>query len=208
MNQRKFLTGIAIASFLVPSIGFTTISSSELAVAVPVRLSKNPQVKPFNSQAGRFSIDFPGKPTSFISKNPVTGQSINGFQVLIPKQASYLVGYQDIPSLRNASREAVRKMFSSNEFVTELLKPLNTADIKTKILNSKSIQMGNNLGQEIDLAIDVTRSNKTVRATGRCRTYIVGERNYILFIMNLDGSQKKNSAFFDSFRVYEKSEML
>jgi hypothetical protein len=208
MNQRKFLTGMAIASFLIPSIGLTTIQTNGLAIAAPTKLSKATSRKPFYSKAGRFSIDFPGKPTPTIDKNTATGQPMDGFQVIISKQAIYKVWYQDSSGFRNLSREKARKMLASNELVTGILKGLNTTEFKTKFLNSKSIQISNNPGQEIDLTMEVTRSNKTFQLTGKLQMCIVGERMYMVMQMNFDGSQKKNSAFFDSFRVYEKSEML
>jgi hypothetical protein len=178
MNQRKLSAWIAIASFLIPSIGFVILPSSESAVAAVIVKSKR---APFYSEAGRFSIDFPSKPDATNEKMK-EGLTIYSF-IVANEQGFYQVGYYDVDSLQNAARTEVRKLL--DELPSIYLEPL-----QAKLVNAKNIQIGNNLGKEFNFTIS--------GQSGRGRLYIVKDRVYIATAID---TQSKMSSFLNSFRL-------
>jgi hypothetical protein len=180
MNQHKLLTGMAIASFLIPSIGLATIPTSELVMAAPVKISKVPSRKPFYSRAGRFSIDFPGKPN--ITNEKDKDGTYYSFLYGKSAQNGYLVMYRDAVDMPNP-RERLRKEFLA---ATSAFQEIDNAVVS----DYTDIKIGNNIGFEFKIKIS--------EKIGLVRTYIVGKRIYVLAVGD---SPQENAAFLNSFRL-------
>ncbi len=178
MNQRKLTAWIAIASFLIPSIGLAILPHRESAVAAEIITSKR---APFSSAAGRFSIDFPSKP-EISNEKMKEGLTIYSF-IVANEQGFYQVGYYDVDSLQNASRKEVRKLL--DELPSIYLEPL-----QAKLINAKNIQIGNNLGKEFNFTIS--------GQSGKGRLYIVKDRVYVATAID---TPSEMSSFLNSFRL-------
>jgi hypothetical protein len=178
MNQRKLTAWIAIASFLIPSIGLAILPSSESAVAAVIVKNKR---APFDSEAGRFSIDFPSKPEA-TSEKMQEGLTIYSF-IVANEQGFYQVGYYDVDYLQNASRTEVKKLLDQ-------LPNIYLAPLQAKLVNAKNIQIGNNLGKEFNFTVS--------GQSGRGRLYIVKDRVYIATAIDTPTAM---SSFLNSFRL-------
>jgi hypothetical protein len=182
MNQRMFPTWIAIASGLIAVMGLTTTTTSQLAISAPSPTTKSTSRSPFYSQAGRFSINFPSEPVTSSEKSE--NGTITYYFRADSDQSSYQLSYLDSSDLPSLARAQTSK----------LLIDLTTAFIQgaeAKLLNAKSIQIGQNLGREFNFSIQ--------GATGRGRIYIVGERVYVMVCA--DSSSSAIVAFLNSFRL-------
>ncbi len=182
MNQRIFPHWIAIASCLISVIGLTTTATSQLVVAVPTPTIKPTSRLPFYSQAGRFSVSFPSEPATSTEKGE--NGTITYYFRADGDQSSYQLSYLDSSDLSSLSRAQT----------SQLLIDLSNAFIQgasAKLLNAKSIQIGQNLGREFNFSIQ--------GATGRGRIYIVGERVYVM--VGADSSPSAIAAFLNSFRL-------
>jgi hypothetical protein len=188
MNQHKLLTGIAIASFLIPSTGLDIIQTNELAVADPIKISKTNYRKPFYSKAGRFSINFPGNP-SIRNEKDQDGNNVHLF-ILSRGQSFYQVSYFDNSYLQNLSRQETSTLIT--EMFTDLSKLAETRRWDYQLLTSKDIQFNNNIGREVKY----TLAGKVVLI----RAYILGKRMYTISeTKNI--SETIDPSFLNSFRL-------
>jgi hypothetical protein len=187
MNQRLFLTWIAIASFLIPPVSLVAIPTSDFVLAAPSKARKDPKRTPFYSEAGRFSVDFPGKPTTRSGKN-VDGTPLHTF-FQIDEPSFYQVAYYDVANLPNLSRKEVQKALieASTSYVIAFNK---------KLVGTKNIKVDSNLGLEFSFV--GSGLNKS-GINGLGRTYFVGKRIYL--IIAIEKSGKANVDFLNSFRL-------
>ncbi len=181
MNQRNLSAWIAIASFLIPSIGLAILPHGESAVAAEIVTSKR---APFYSKAGRFSINFPTKPTASTGNNSANGKPVYSFQV-IDEASFYQVAYSDVSILNNLSREEVRKIISYTPAAY-------AKELQLEIADTNDIALGNNIGLEFKLA----RAGQII---GLGRTYISGSRVYMA--ISVGKSPTETSSFLNSFRL-------
>lgn len=181
MNHRIFSAWVAIASFLIPSIGLVTISSVELAVATSVKISKAANREPFYSKAGRFSINFPSEPAA---SNEKMSEELTIYSFIVAgKEGFYQVGYYDVATLQNFSRKEVNKLLDQ-------LPSIYLKELQAKLTNTKNIQIGNNLGKEFNFTVS--------GQSGRGRVYIVKDRVYIATAID---TRTAMSSFLNSFRL-------
>lgn len=186
MNQCKLTAWISIASFLFPSIGFTTIQTTELAIATPVKISKATNRKPFYSKAGRFLIDFPSEPTAITGKNEANGEPVYTFNLGLNQKSFYQALYSDVSALKDLSREEIRKLLIGV--------PTGFAQgLQAQVTDIKSIQIGKNNGLEFTFE----RSGQII---GRGRVYRVGKER-IYMMTSIGNSAQATSSFLNSFRL-------
>jgi hypothetical protein len=182
MNQHKLLTGMAIASFLIPSIGLAISPTNESAVAAEIVKSKR---APFYSKAGRFSIDFPSEPKAITGKNEANGDPVYTFNSVLGKESLYQAIYSDISTFKNFSRQEVQQLLIGV--------PTGFAQgLQAKLTNVNNIRIGKNTGIDFKFA----RSGQII---GRGRAYIVGERVYM--VTSIGNSEQASSSFLNSFRL-------
>lgn len=172
---------MAIASFLIPSIGLAILPPSSQSVAAAEIV--NSKRAPFYSKAGRFSINFPSEPTPSQENNEVNGKPVYSF-IAVNDEKLYQVFYGDIPGLKSFPRKNVRELLgeSVSSYCTEL---------QAKLIDTKNIQLGNNVGKEFRCQLS--------DQIGIGRAYAAGDRIYV--IVSIGNSSRATSSFFNSFRL-------
>ncbi len=179
MNQRIWPIGIAIASFLIP-VSFTTVLQQHPAGAAAVKTSKI-NSDPFYSDDGRFSINFPGEPSTINKKNEADGTITYIFNVF-GERSFYQVAYSDILIPPNLARVELIKVLKD-------IPPAYAQGLEAKLVETKYVQLGDNPGLEFKFS--------RLGQTGWGRTYIVGTRLYM--VTSMGNPPKATSSFINSF---------
>jgi hypothetical protein len=144
----------------------------------------------FKSEAGKFSVRLPAKPTHEITEVGTAKEKQHQFKVGT-EQGVYLVSYQDNPNLEGSTPEQQMAALESGRDRLQTV-------FRGKLLESKSVTL-NNPHPGLSFRVEIPQA----KGEARCRFYMVGTRLYQIMAIGVPEFANSNQAtqVIDSFQL-------
>lgn len=178
-HRSKYANSVAVALLLL---------STPLALAEEQPAAK--RLIEFKSEAGKFSVQLPGKPEEEVTEVGTAKQKQYQFSVGT-EQGAYIVSYQDNPNLQGStSKELAAALQSGRDRLIDVF--------RGKLLESKSTTL-----DKTHPGLNFRISIPQAKGEARCRFYMVGTRLYQIMAIGVPefANSKQATEIMDSFKL-------